>query len=117
MTSYQRMSDHSKRGTFPFKMLFHSSRYDFRFPRYRRVKKKVIFNRLLSLSLTLTRISRSHLGLLTYPKLQTSDRRDSWKNVVRVSTKKCRSLRLIHNFLSRALILTPYISQLIEISG
>ena len=27
-----------KRETFPFKMLFDLSRYDFRFPRYRRVK-------------------------------------------------------------------------------
>ena len=87
MTSYQRVSDHSKRGTFPFKMLFHSSRYDFRFSRYRRVKETVIFNRLLSPSLLLIRAFRSHLVSLTYPKLQTSDGRDSWKNVVRVSKK------------------------------
>ena len=48
----------------------------------------------------LTRISRSHLVSLIYPKLQTSDRRNSWKNVVRISTKKCRSVTRgpIHNF-------------------
>ena len=77
MTSGQRMSDRWKRGTLPFKTLFHLSRYDFRLPRYRRVKQKVIFNRLLSPSLSLTRTSRSHLRSLTYPKLQTSGRRDS----------------------------------------
>ena len=60
-------------------MLFHLSRYDFRLPRYRRVKQRVIFDRLPSPSLSLTRISRSHLASLTYPKVQTSDRRDSWK--------------------------------------
>ena len=43
MTRCQRMSDHQKRGTFTFKTLFDSSRYDFRFPRYRRAKGKVIF--------------------------------------------------------------------------
>ena len=46
MTSGQRMSDRWKRRTFPFKTLFHSSRYDFRLPRYRRAKTRVIFNRL-----------------------------------------------------------------------
>ena len=30
----------------PFKTRFHLSRYDFRFSRYHRVKKRVIFNRL-----------------------------------------------------------------------
>ena len=63
-------------------MLFDLSRYDFRLPRYRRVKTKAIFNRLLSPSFSLTRNFHSHLVSLTYPKLQTSDRRDSWKNVV-----------------------------------
>ena len=33
-------------------MLFHLSRYDFRFPRYLRVKKRIIFNRLLFPSLS-----------------------------------------------------------------
>ena len=41
--------------------------------------------------MSLIRISRSHLVSLTYPKSQTSDRRDSWKNVVR-TFKKNRSL-------------------------
>ena len=77
MTSGRRMSDRWKRGTLPFKTLFHLSRYDFRLPRYRRVEQKVIFNRLLSPSLSLTRTSRSHLVSLAYPKLQTSGRRDS----------------------------------------
>ena len=63
-------------------MLFDLSRYNFRLPRYRRVKTKAIFNRLLSPSFSLTRNFHSHLVSLTYPKLQTSDRRDSWKNVV-----------------------------------
>ena len=80
MTFNQRNKDHWKRGTFPFKTLFDLSRYDFRFRRYRRVKKKLIFNYLLFPSLSLTRTSRSHLVSLPYPKLQTSDRRDSWKN-------------------------------------
>ena len=79
------MNDRWKRGTFPFKTLFHLSRYHFRFPRYRRAKQRVIFNRSLFLSLSLIRTSRSHLLSLTYLKLQTSDRRDSRKNVVRAS--------------------------------
>lgn len=92
MTSGQRICDHQKRGTFLFKTAFHLSRYDFRLPRYRRVKKKVIFNRLLPPSLSPIRISRSHLLSPTYPKLQTRVRRDSWKSVVRISKKKCRSV-------------------------
>ena len=75
------MNDRWKRGTLPFKTLFHLSRYHFRFPRYRRVKRRVIFDRLPSPSFSLTRTSRSHLDSLTYPKLQTSGRRDSWKRV------------------------------------
>ena len=59
MTRGQRMNDHQKRGIFTFKTLFDSSRYDFRFPRYRRVKRKIIFNRLLSPSSSDNRISRS----------------------------------------------------------
>ena len=88
MTSGQRVNDRQKRGSFLFKMLFHLSRSDFRFSRYRRVKRRVIFNRLISLSLSLTRISRSHFVSLTYTKLQISGRRNSWKDVVRVSRKK-----------------------------
>ena len=91
MISYQWVNDHQKRGIFLFKTPFRLFRYDFRFPRYRRVKERIIFNRLLTLSLSLIRISRSHLVSLTYPKSQTSDRRDSWKNVVR-TFKKNRSL-------------------------
>ena len=80
MASGQRVNDRQKRGILPFETLFDSSRYDFRFPRYRRVKKEVIFNRLLSSSSSLIRTSRSHLASLTYLNLQTSDGRDSWKN-------------------------------------
>ena len=40
------MKDHSKRGTLSFKTPFHSARYNFRLPRYPRVKKKVIFKHL-----------------------------------------------------------------------
>ena len=94
------MSDHQKHETLPFETFFDSSWYDFWFPRYHRAKERVIFNYLLLLFLSFTRISRSHFVSLTYPKLQTSDRRDSWKNVVRISKKKCRSLGYgpIHNF-------------------
>ena len=83
-------------------MVFYLFRYDFRFPRYHRVKKKVIFNRLLSPSLSLIRTSYSHFVLLTYSKVQTSDRRDSWKNVVHISKKKRRS-GSIHNISLRCL--------------
>ena len=76
----------------PFKTLFRLSRYDFRLPRYRRVKRRIIFHRLLSPSSSLIRISRSHLVSLTYLKLQTSDRRDSWKNVGCISRNVYRSL-------------------------
>lgn len=70
MTSGERVNDHRKRGTLPFKTLFPLSRYDFRFPSYRRAKTKVIFNRLLFSSLW-------SLLALTYPKLETSDELDS----------------------------------------
>ena len=80
MTSSERINDRWKRGTLPFETLFGPSRYDFRLPRYRRAKKEVIFNRLLSPSLSLIRTSRSRLASLTYLNLQTSDGRDSWKN-------------------------------------
>ena len=45
-----------------FETRFHLSRYNFRLPRYRRVKERVISGRLLSPSLSLTRTSRSHLA-------------------------------------------------------
>ena len=80
MTSGERINDRWKRGSLLFKTVFGPSRYDFRLPRYRRVKKEVIFNRLLSPSLSLIRTSRSRLASLTYLNLQTSDGRDSWKN-------------------------------------
>ena len=92
ITSGRWINDRWKREIFLFKTLFDLSRYDFRLLRYRRVKGKVIFNRLPSPSLSLTRTSRSHFCPLTYPKLQTSGRRDSWKNVVRISKKKYRSV-------------------------
>ena len=108
------MNDRWKRGTLPFKTLFHLSRYRFRFPRYRRAKQRVIFNRSLFLSLSLIRTSRSRLLSLTYLKLQTSDRRDSRKNVVRAS-KIYRSIdgATIHIFspaLSTVNTLNRYIS-------
>ena len=40
ITFNQRVSDRQKRGTLLFKTLFDLFRYDFRFPRYRRVKEK-----------------------------------------------------------------------------
>ena len=55
-TSGQLMKDSQKRETLPFKMLFYLFLNDFRFSRYHRVKKRLIFNRFVSL----TRISRSH---------------------------------------------------------
>ena len=73
VTSGERMKDRWNRWTFSFKTLFRLSRYDFRFPRYRRAKKIVIFNRFPSPSLSLTR--DIYLARI-YPKLQTSDRRD-----------------------------------------
>ena len=101
------MKDHWKSRTLFFKTLFHLFRYRFQFPRYRRVKERVIFNRLRFSSLSHTRISRSRFIPLTYLKLQTSDSRDSWKNVIRatpgnsvhISKKRCRSLDRgpIHN--------------------
>ncbi len=70
MTFGQRVEDRWKRDTFPFKTLFCLSRYDFRFPRYRRVKRKVIFNRLLPLSSSFT------LARLTDP-FQSPDKRQT----------------------------------------
>ena len=46
MTSGGWINDRWKRGTLPFETLFDLFRYDFQFPRYRRVKERVIFNRL-----------------------------------------------------------------------
>ena len=66
ITSNQRMNDHWKRRSFPFKMLPHLSQYDFRFPRYHRVKKKIIFHNLVSS----TRISLTDLS-------QTLDKRQT----------------------------------------
>ena len=42
-TSGGRARGRWKRGSFLFETLFHSSRYEFRLSRYRRVKRKVIF--------------------------------------------------------------------------
>ena len=53
----RRVRDHWKRGTFLFKTLFELFRYDFRFPRYRRVKRKVIFNRFISAFVAYSRSS------------------------------------------------------------
>ena len=101
MTSGGWINDRWKRGTLSFKTLFDLFRYDFRFPRYRRVKERVIFNRLLSSFLSHTRNSRSHLVSLTYTKFQTSDRRDSRKSrSTQFPGKIYRSLdgATIHNF-------------------
>ena len=54
-------------------MLFGSSRYDFRFRRYHRAKKRVIFNRLTSSSLS----DLSHSSLTDL--YQTEATSDSWK--------------------------------------
>lgn len=71
------MRDDKKRGILLFKTLFELPRYDFRFPDYRRAKKRVIFV-----------YSDLSLASPTYPKFQTSDRRDdSWKDIVRVPRK------------------------------
>ena len=112
------MKAHWKRGIFLFKTPFHSSRYDFRLPRYRRAKEKVIFNRLLPPFLSLIRVSRSHLHSPTYPKLQTSDRRDSWKNVLRNTRFQERNvgrgpIHVLLNILLRIVISR----QPVEISG
>ena len=48
----QWMKDRWKQRSLLFKTLFHLSRYDFRFPRYPHVKKRIIFNRLLFPSLS-----------------------------------------------------------------
>ena len=57
----ERMKDRWNRGTLRFKMLFDSFRYDFRLSRYRRVKRRVISNRLLvgSLASSLTDLSHT----------------------------------------------------------
>ena len=56
-TSGGRVNDRRKRGIFPFKTLFGLSRYDFRLPRYRRVKRSVIFNRFYPSFLSLARLT------------------------------------------------------------
>ena len=91
-------------------MRFHLSRYDFRLPRYRRAKRKVIFDRLLSLSFSLTRISRSRLVSLTYPKLP--DKQQLRFLEIALPGKKSRSVGRgpIHNFFPTRYTLTPYIS-------
>ena len=92
MTSGQRVNDHWKRGTLLFKTLFDLSQYDFRFPRYRRTKKRVIFNCLLSPSLLFTGTSRSHLVSLTYPEFQTNTDEILSTHIIRVSRKIYRSV-------------------------
>ena len=108
MTSDQRVNDCQKRGALLFKTHFDLSRYDFRLPRYHRAKKRVIFNRLLSPSLSLTRTSRSHLASPTYPKLQASDRRDSWKNVVLHFQEKYLGYQVASPFINFRATLTAY---------
>lgn len=98
---FRSMNERWKREIFPFKTLFEWFRYDFSFSRYRGAKSKVIFNCLLCLSSSLSRVA------LTYPKLQTSDRqaisgKTCAKEVVHISRKKkCRSVSRdsIHNSL------------------
>lgn len=58
------MKDRWKHGSLPFKMLSHLSRYDFQFLSYRRIKKRIIFNHLLSvlyLDLSLAKLSLIYL--------------------------------------------------------
>ena len=90
------MDHHQKRGTFPFKTLFHSFRYDFRLPRYRRAKTRLIFNRLLPPSSLLRRTSRSHLASLTYPKLEASVSRKKYRSVCRGPIHNIRAV--LRNF-------------------
>ena len=103
VTSGQRIEDHWKRDSFLFKTLFDLSSYDFRFRRYPRVKERVIFNRLLSPFFSFLLGSLALADLYQVPdKWQTRfpERHDSWKDVVHISRKKCRSLvgGSIHNF-------------------
>ena len=85
-------------------MLFYSFRYRFWLPRYRRVKKRLIFNRLRSLSLSLIRTSRSRLVSLTYPKRQL---RFLEKKVGQCVAKSINRLRAVLNITKT---LNPYIS-------
>ena len=81
MTCDQWIEARWKRGSLPFNTLFDSSRYDFRFSRYPRAEKMVIFDPFTILVI----YSDLSLASPTYPKLQTSDRRDSWKDIARNS--------------------------------
>ena len=98
MTMDRRVNDHQKRRSFPFKMHFRLSANNSRFPRYRRVKESVIFDRFL-LS-PYSDLSLALLASLTYSRLQTSDRHNSWKNIILrfleeyvfPEKKRCRSL-------------------------
>ena len=68
------------------------SRYDFRFPRFRHVKKKIIFNPfVISVLTAYSDNSRSH-----WP---TPDRRNSWKTYYRGKKKVTRSIRGFHALL------------------
>ena len=76
MTLDQRAKDHWKRGIFLFKLIFDLSRYDFRFSRYRRVKKRVIFlNHLPSITLSLISLTSYLIELSQTP--DKSDRHNS----------------------------------------
>ena len=105
MTSGQRMDDHQKRGTFPFKTLSHLSRYDFRFPRYRRAKTKVIFNRS-SISILVAYSDLSLAPRLT--DLPQSTNAIPGRTVV--SRKKYRSRTHSQSILNATKISNPYIS-------
>ena len=80
------MEDRWKRVTFLFETLFCLSRYNFRLPRYRRVKRKVIFNRLLA---------PIHFNV------QTNGRHDSWKTVRTHFQEKIWVTAPIHNLHNR----------------
>lgn len=76
------MRDGKKRGTYPLKRFSNYLDATSAFPTMRPSRKEK------SNFWSFTRISRSHLATPTYPKFQTSDRRDdSWKDVVRVPRK------------------------------
>lgn len=77
VTSGQRVGACSKRGSLLFQTPFHLSRYNFRLPRYRRAKKRVIFN-------------RSPSSLLALAPCPFSSKLEPF--AVRISKKRCRPL-------------------------
>ena len=88
------MKNHQKQGTFPFKTSFHLLRYHFRFPRYRRVKKRVIFDRLPSPSFSF--YSKLSLAPSLTDLSQTADKRQT-RFLEKRSTHFQEEIQVIHN--------------------